>query len=63
MPTCLALLGEAIPDHVDGRVLREAVAASPRFTEGFAPRAVPRPPSAAVDAQVRGRLRRLGYLD
>lgn len=63
MPTALALLGEPIPGHVDGRVLREAIAVPARFTEGVAPAASPRARGAREDAEVRGRLRRLGYLE
>jgi predicted AlkP superfamily phosphohydrolase/phosphomutase len=63
-PTLLHLMGEAIPDHMDGRVLSEALRAnhSPVVTPSVT---VPRSPASATDAEsaaIRERLERLGYL-
>ena len=63
-PTLLHLMGEAIPAHMDGRVLSEALRAnhSPIVTPSVT---VPRSPASATDAEsaaIRERLERLGYL-
>jgi len=65
VPTLLALLGHAIPDHCDGRVIREALeGVRPTWTEGVAA------PGEVADISLKGwesreiaqRLERLGYL-
>ena len=63
-PTILHLMGEAIPDHMDGRVISEAItdADAPART---ASDLVPRQPASATDSEaqaIRERLERLGYL-
>lgn len=67
LPTLFAALGEAIPDHVDGRVLRDAFAGAVRATwtagtieaeGGSAERAL----GAGEAEAVRRRLAALGYL-
>ena len=69
-PTALYLLGEPIPDDLEGRLLAEAIdpalldARPPEYVESadFEPGA-PRPYDAAGVAEVEDRLRSLGYLE
>lgn len=64
-PTMLHLLGEAVPAHMDGRVLSEALVGEPPMVE-TAPSAVPLLPerltSRAEAALIHARLTALGYL-
>ena len=63
-PTLLHLLDESVPDHMDGRVIREALLESvegPRAP--FQGRLAPSRSTGAAEAEaVRARLERLGYL-
>lgn len=64
LPTVLHALGEAVPDHVEGRVLEEALAGPEPVERVTVAASMPRPRpygSAQSDA-VRRRLERLGYL-
>ena len=63
-PTLLHLMGEAIPEHMDGRVILEAIATAEVPARTDAP-LTPRQPASATDAEaqaIRERLERLGYL-
>ena len=62
LPTIFALLGEPIPEHVDGHVLADAVSARAVWTEDKLPVAGARALDANAARDVHGRLRRLGYL-
>ncbi len=63
-PTLLHLMGESIPDYMDGRVIKEALCE--QKAPVMAPTApTPRAPASASDAEaaaLRERLERLGYL-
>jgi hypothetical protein len=65
IPTLLALLGHAIPDHCDGRVIREAVeGVRPTWTEGTLADAdtADIPLQGWESREIAQRLERLGYL-
>jgi len=65
-PTLLHLMGEAVPGHMDGRVLTEALEASLAEVAHAKPEAAPvtAPTSATAEEAeaIRKRLERLGYL-
>ncbi len=64
VPTASAALGHAIPDHVDGRVLQEALSEPTRATWTFYQGDLPAPRSlsgAAAD-EIQRRLESLGYM-
>jgi arylsulfatase A-like enzyme len=66
LPTILALMGEAVPDDVDGEVLRDVVRPGhglrSRWTEAESYVAAVRESDAATDRAIEERLRGLGYL-
>ena len=65
VPTLLALLGHAIPDHCDGRVIREALeGVRPTWTEGHLSlgEAPDVPLQGWESREIAERLERLGYL-
>lgn len=63
-PTLLHLLGEAVPEHMDGQVLQDALAAAgPVSTTGWTGQTpAPRPTDESETEAIRRRLERLGYL-
>lgn len=61
-PTMLALLGTAVPDGLDGRVLTGAIRPVPRYVSVAAMQA-PRPARPPSGKAIEADLRRLGYLD
>ena len=63
-PTLLHLMGEPVPEHMDGRVISEAIAAH-QAPERTASELTPRRPASATESEaqaIRARLERLGYL-
>ena len=64
LPTLFSLMGHAIPEWWDGRVLREALdKVQPRYKEGSAPEAAAAVATGQKDAaEIESRLRALGYL-
>ena len=63
-PTLLHLMGQAVPDHMDGRVISEAVVEDDAPTRASS-ELKPRQPASATDSEaqaIRERLERLGYL-
>ena len=63
-PTLLHLMGEAIPQHMDGRVLSEALLGGGEGTRApwSGGEVVERPTHRDEEAAIRERLERLGYL-
>jgi len=64
MPTILHLLGEAVPDHVDGRVLAEALHVAPEVQRSVFEGELPSdaPLDAPSAEELAKRLEALGYL-
>lgn len=64
LPTLFSLMGHAIPEWWDGRVIREALdKVQPRYKEGKAPAVAAAVATSQQDAvEIEGRLRALGYL-
>ena len=63
-PTLLHLMGEPVPEHMDGRVISEAIAER-QAPERTASELTPRRPASATESEaqaIRERLERLGYL-
>ena len=63
-PTLLHLMGEAVPDYMDGRVLAEAISQQ-EVPDRAASDLTPRRPASATESEaqaIRERLERLGYL-
>lgn len=63
-PTLLHLMGEAVPEHMDGRVLHDALSVRRpvRRSAGHVPDASASSASSGEAAAIRQRLERLGYL-
>jgi arylsulfatase A-like enzyme len=63
-PTLLHLMGEGVPEHMDGRVVAEALVAEPTPMVVASDLAPNKPTSATPEeaAALRLRLERLGYL-
>jgi predicted AlkP superfamily phosphohydrolase/phosphomutase len=65
LPTLLALAGAAIPDDLDGAVIRDAIVAPPRYggTSGEANRRTRVELDAESEVEMAARLAALGYLE
>ena len=62
-PTLLHLMGEPVPEHMDGRVISRPSRRTIPLLEQ--PRSFPRQPASATESEaqaIRERLERLGYL-